>query len=132
MCAADVNSGINTRAGLKAHDLVLAALMVHAYGDGKWRYPQTAPAAFTPHAGARSPRCAQLGRCNGATVDGQVLRCAGRCARTAAAACSAVCARVCCALLCCALVCTCVARSAHAQQNLRDDPARDSDPLLGA
>jgi len=58
--------------------LELAALMAHAYGDGEWRYPQTAPAAFTPHAGARSPRCAQLGRCNGATVDGHVLRCAGR------------------------------------------------------
>lgn len=42
----DVNSGINTREKLKAHDPGFAELLAEVFGDGSWRYPQTAPAPF--------------------------------------------------------------------------------------
>ncbi|GMH39560.1 hypothetical protein BSKO_07458 [Bryopsis sp. KO-2023] len=42
----DVTSGINTREKLKAHDPLLASLMVEAYGDGSWRYQDDSPAKF--------------------------------------------------------------------------------------
>lgn len=41
--AADVNDGHNTRDKIKAHDPMLAMLLMHAYGDGPWRYTQTMP-----------------------------------------------------------------------------------------
>jgi hypothetical protein len=47
----DVTSGITTRAKLKRHDPRLASLLAAAYGDGPWRYPQTAPAPFAAHGG---------------------------------------------------------------------------------
>lgn len=39
----DVNSGINTRAGLRRHDPRLAALLEATFGDGEWRYHHDAP-----------------------------------------------------------------------------------------
>lgn len=33
----DVNGGVNTRAGLKARDPRLAAVMAEMFGDGAWR-----------------------------------------------------------------------------------------------
>jgi hypothetical protein len=55
----DVTSGINTREKLKRHDPRLASLLAAAYGDGPWRYPQTAPAPFAAH-GGRSVCIARL------------------------------------------------------------------------
>ena len=40
---ADVNDGFNTRDKIKAHDPMLAMLLMHAYGDGPWRYTHTMP-----------------------------------------------------------------------------------------
>ena len=40
---ADVNDGFNTREKIKAHDPMLAMLLMHAYGDGPWRYTHTMP-----------------------------------------------------------------------------------------
>lgn len=42
----DVNSGINTRAKLKAHDPALAALLAQVFGDGPWRYGHTSAGQF--------------------------------------------------------------------------------------
>ena len=43
---ADVTSGVNTREEVKGKDPRLAALLAAVYGDGPWRYPQTAPRPF--------------------------------------------------------------------------------------
>lgn len=43
---ADVTSGVNTRDKLKERDPQLAELLSAVYGDGAWRYPQSAPRAF--------------------------------------------------------------------------------------
>ncbi|PSC70665.1 hypothetical protein C2E20_5933 [Micractinium conductrix] len=42
----DVTSGVNTREEVKGKDPRLAALLAAVYGDGPWRYPQTAPRPF--------------------------------------------------------------------------------------
>lgn len=49
----DVNSGINTRVKLKAHDPHLAAVLAEVYGDGPWRYGHTSAKQFgdTPSLG---------------------------------------------------------------------------------
>ncbi|PNW85651.1 hypothetical protein CHLRE_03g196500v5 [Chlamydomonas reinhardtii] len=39
----DVTAGVNTREKLRARDPGLATMMVRAYGDGTWRYPQDSP-----------------------------------------------------------------------------------------
>lgn len=44
----DVNSGVNSRRRLRKYDPQLAALLEQAYGDGPWRFPQTAPAELLP------------------------------------------------------------------------------------
>ncbi|EFN55802.1 hypothetical protein CHLNCDRAFT_145288 [Chlorella variabilis] len=44
----DVTSGVNTRHKLQERDPKLAELMTLVYGDGDWRYPQTAPHKFAP------------------------------------------------------------------------------------
>ena len=45
-CFADVNSGVCTRDLLKQHDPQLATVLMRVYGDGSWRYQQTAPVAW--------------------------------------------------------------------------------------
>ena len=40
---ADVNDGMNTRDKVKAHDPLLATLLMQTYGDGPWRYTHTMP-----------------------------------------------------------------------------------------
>lgn len=49
----DVNSGVNTRVKLKAHDPQLAAVLAHVFGDGPWRYGHTSKKQFgdTPSIG---------------------------------------------------------------------------------
>lgn len=46
--SADVNNGINTRRRLKRHDPQLSALLEQAFGDGSWRFTETAPSEFLP------------------------------------------------------------------------------------
>ena len=43
---ADVNTGVCTRELLKQRDPRLAKILTRVYGDGTWRYPQTAPAQW--------------------------------------------------------------------------------------
>lgn len=43
-----MTSGVNTRHKLQERDPKLAELMTLVYGDGDWRYPQTAPHKFAP------------------------------------------------------------------------------------
>lgn len=40
---ADVNDGMNTRDMVKAHDPLLATLLMQTYGDGPWCYTHTMP-----------------------------------------------------------------------------------------
>ena len=59
--SADVNSGVYTRELLKQHDPELGALLEAVYGDGSWRYPQTAPATWTlPPPQQQRIRCVEL------------------------------------------------------------------------
>lgn len=53
MLDADVNDGVNTREKIKKHDPLLATLLLHAYGDGPWRYTHTMPRNW-----GGQPRCA--------------------------------------------------------------------------
>ncbi len=48
LCAADVNTGICTRALVKQHDPQLASVLFKLFGDREWRYPQTAPKPWPP------------------------------------------------------------------------------------
>jgi len=42
----DVTAGITTRAELRRRDPQLAAVMEEVWGNGSWKYPDTAPKKF--------------------------------------------------------------------------------------
>lgn len=53
---ADVTSGMNTREKLRERDSKLAELMTLVYGEGKWRYPATAPRPFASYDSSQEKR----------------------------------------------------------------------------
>jgi hypothetical protein len=52
----DATSGVTSRAELRRRDPLLAEVMMAVWGDGRWRYPRTAPAAFKGAVRARRRR----------------------------------------------------------------------------
>jgi len=47
----DVTSGLTTRRAVRKRDPMLATILLDVYGDGSWRYLQTAPRKFRKSAG---------------------------------------------------------------------------------